>query len=642
MNREGRGEAEGSGVTRRGLLLLGAQLMVAGGLAWQLRRIQIEEAARYRLLAEENRVNMRLIAPARGQIFDRAGAPLAINRQNYRVVIISERAGDAGLVLDRLGRIIALAPESRARIETELAETTPFVPVVVEEHLSWRDFARINVNAPALPGIAPEVGLTRHYPHGVETAHVVGYVGRVTERDLARSKTPDPILRIPEFQIGKRGLERGLDRELRGSAGTLRLEVNAVGRVMRELDRDEGDPGPDLHLTLDLGMQRAAQARLGGESAAAVVMDVQSGDLLALTSNPGFEPNKFVRGISGPDYRALLEHAHRPLHNKWASGMYPPGSTFKMVVALAALEAGAIGADETVFCNGGYKLGNRRFHCWRRGGHGHVALNAALEQSCDVYFYEIAKRVGIERIAAMARRLGFGSAADLEMPEIKGGLIPDKAWKLANREEAWLVGDTLNAGIGQGFVLATPLQLAVMTARIATGRAVVPRLIRARDGVPVPVAEAPPLGLSDSSLALVRRGMVDVVNARRGTARASRIAEEAMRMAGKTGTSQVRNITAAERARGVWKNEDLPWERRDHALFVAYAPIDNPAYAVAVVVEHGGGGSTAAAPIARDLMMRMLWGGEPPLSAYPAGHRPARPMPRPAPRPAAGTPRART
>ena len=640
--RAGTGEGEGSGVTRRGLLVLGAQLLVAGGLAWRLRRIQIEESARYRLLAEENRVNMRLIAPARGQIFDRTGAPLAINRQNYRVVIIRERAGDPAAVLDRLGRIIALPPEDRARIEEELAETTAFVPVVIEEHLSWSDFARINVNAPALPGIEPEVGLTRHYPHGPETAHVVGYVGRVTERELKARAKPDPILRIPEFQIGKRGLERGLDRALRGSAGTLRLEVNAVGRVMRELDRDEGEPGPDLHLTLDLEMQRAAQARLGEESAAAVLMDVRNGDLLALASNPSFEPNKFVRGISGPDYRALLENDHRPLHNKWASGMYPPGSTFKMVVALAALETGAIGAEETVFCNGGYRLGNRRFHCWRRGGHGHMGLNDALAQSCDVYFYEVAKRVGIERIAAMARRLGFGSEAALEMPETKAGLIPDKAWKKANREEAWLVGDTLNAGIGQGFVLGTPLQLAVMTARIATGRAVEPRLIRARDGVPRPVAEAPPLGLPETALALVRRGMIDVVNGRRGTARASRIAEETMRMAGKTGTSQVRNITAAERARGVWKNEDLPWERRDHALFVGYAPVEDPRYAVAVVVEHGGGGSTAAAPIARDLMMRMLWGGEPPLSAYPRGHRPARPMPRPEPRPAPGSPRIRT
>jgi len=627
---------DGPGISRRGVLMLGAQLLVAGGLAWRLRQLQIEEAARFRLLAEENRINMRLIAPARGQIFDRAGAPLAINRQNYRVVIVPERAGDPEAVLDRLGRIVPLTPEERARVLAEIAVTTAFVPVMVAEHLVWRDFAEVNVNTPALPGIEPEVGLTRHYPHGTETAHVVGYVGRVTERDLAAAATPDPILRIPEFQIGKRGLERGFDHSLRGGAGTVRLEVNAVGRVMRELDRDEGDPGPDLHLTLDLALQRHAQERLGAQSAAAVVMDVTNGDLLALVSTPSFEPNKFVRGISGPDYKALLDNDHRPLHNKWASGMYPPGSTFKMVVALAAVEAGVIRADETVFCNGGYRLGNRRFHCWRRGGHGHVAMRASLEQSCDVYFYEVARRVGVERIAAMARRLGLGDAADLPMPEIKGGLIPDKPWKRANRDEPWLVGDTLNAGIGQGFVLTTPLQLAVMTARIASGRAVVPRLVRARDGIPVPVADAPSLGLSPVGLALVRGGMEDVVNARRGTARASRIAEDAMRMAGKTGTSQVRNITAAERARGVFKNEDLPWNRRDHALFVAYAPIEDPRYAVSVVVEHGGGGSAAAAPVARDIMMRVLWGREPPLSAYPPGQRPERPMPRPEPRPAAG------
>ena len=637
------GRDDGAGTTRRGLLVLGAQLVVGGALAWQLRRIQIEEAARYRNLAEENRVNMRLIAPARGQVFDRTGAPLAINRQNFRVVIIRERAGDSAAVLDRLGRIIRLPEEARARVLEELNQTTAFVPVVVDEHLSWRDFAEVNVNAPALPGIEPEVGLTRHYPHGPETAHVVGYVGRVTERDLKARANPDPILRIPEFQIGKRGLERGLDERLRGKAGTLRLEVNAVGRVMRELDRDEGDPGPDLHLTLDLAMQRYAHARLGDQSAAAVVMDVRTGDLIALASNPSFEPNKFVRGISGPDYRALLENERRPLHNKWASGMYPPGSTFKMIVALAAIEAGVVSADERVFCNGGYQLGNRRFHCWRRGGHGHMALVESLSQSCDVYYYEIAKRVGIERIAAMSRRLGLGTEAELPLPEIKGGLIPDKAWKRRTREEAWLVGDTLNAGIGQGFVLATPLQLAVMTARLATGRAVEPRLIRARDGVPEPVAEPAPLGLSAVGLQLVRRGMIDVVNGRRGTARASRIDAETRLMAGKTGTSQVRNITAAERARGVYKNEDLPWERRDHALFVGYAPYDDPRYAVSVIVEHGGGGSTAAAPIARDLLMRVLWGGEPPLSAYPPGQRPARPMPAPEPRPAPGeAPRIRT
>ncbi|MGF1445376.1 MAG: penicillin-binding protein 2 [Pikeienuella sp.] len=632
-SRAGPNHAESSGVTRRGLVLLGAQLIVAGGLAWRMRQLQIVEAEHYRLLAEENRINMRLIAPTRGQIFDRANRPLAINQQNFRVVMIREQAGEPDAVLDRLGRIVPISDRTRQRVLEEMQQKSAFVPVMVAEHLAWPSFAQINVNAPALPGIQPEVGLSRHYPAGNETAHVVGYVGRVTQKELDRADDQDPVLQIPEFQIGKRGLERGMERELRGQAGTRDIEVNALGRVIRELRRKEGQPGPDLHLTIDLELQRYANWRLADQSAAAALMDCATGDVLALTSTPSFEPNLFVRGISSPSYRALLDDLYRPLHNKWASGMYPPGSTFKMVVALAALEEGVVSPEETVFCNGGYDLGNRRFHCWRRGGHGHVALAASLEQSCDVYYYEIAKRVGIEKIAAMSKRLGLGVAPELPLPEIKGGLIPDKAWKERNRDEPWLVGDTLNAGIGQGFVLATPLQLAVMTARLATGRAVAPRLILARDGTPEPLPTPEPLAVRPAHLALVKRGMFDVINNRRGTAWASRIADPANRMAGKTGTSQVRNITKAERAQGVFRNEDLPWERRDHALFVGYAPEDAPRYAVSVIVEHGGSGSKAAAPVARDILMRALWGREPPLSAYPPGQRPERPVPPPEPRP---------
>ncbi|MEO1602394.1 MAG: penicillin-binding protein 2 [Pseudomonadota bacterium] len=630
--------SDGGLITRRGLFVLGAQLGVAGALGWRMHQFQIVEGEHYRLLAEENRINLHLIAPTRGQIFDRSGMQLAINQQNFRVVIVRELAGDPEATLARLARIIPISGRQRERVLEEMRQKSAFVPVMIAEHLSWEDFARVNVNAPALPGIRPEVGLSRHYPYGPEIAHVVGYVGRVTQKDLDRAEDKDPVLQIPEFQIGKRGLERGLERDLRGQAGTRRIEVNALGRVIRELDRQEGKQGPDLHLTLDLALQQHALDRLKDQSAAAVLMDVQTGDVLALASTPSFEPNLFVRGISSPDYNALLEHQYRPLHNKWASGMYPPGSTFKMVVALAALEAGVVGPEETVFCNGGYKLGNRRFHCWSRGGHGHVALNASLEQSCDVYYYEVAKRVGIEAIAAMARRLGLGVRSDLAMPEEKSGLMPDKDWKLRNREEAWLVGDTLNAGIGQGFVLATPFQLAVMTARIATGRAVTPRLIRARDGRPEGVEEAPSLGISETHLRLVRKAMYDVVNGRRGTARRSRIVDQERRMAGKTGTSQVRNITAAERARGVFRNEDLPWHRRDHALFVGYAPYEAPRYAVSVVVEHGGGGSKAAAPVARDILMRVLYGPVPPASAYAPGQAPERPVPAPEPRPGSGQP----
>jgi penicillin-binding protein 2 len=361
---------------------------------------------------------------------------------------------------------------------------------------------------------------------------------------------------------------------------------------------------------------------MGGESAAAVVLDVTTGDLLALTSAPGFDPNLFVFGISSQNWNALLANDHRPLSAKAVSGAYPPGSTFKMVVALAALEAGLVTAGETVWCPGHLSLGNRRFHCWKGGGHGHVDLRTSLRSSCDVYYYEMARRVGIDAISAMANRLGIGVRHDLPLPAIAEGLTPTRAWKQSTHGVGWQVGDSVNAGIGQGYMLASPLQLAVMSARLATGRNVTPRLIRSADGAPLPLTEAADLGLDPRNIALVRDGMNAVVNDRRGTAWRSRIADPANLMAGKTGTSQVRQISAAERAAGVIRNEDLPWNRRDHALFVAFAPYDAPRYAAAVVVEHGGGGSLAAAPIARDILMQALYGGPPPLSAYPAELRP--------------------
>jgi penicillin-binding protein 2 len=639
------GEAEeGRPVTRRGLLLLGIQLAVGGALALRLRQLQVHEAEKYRLLAEENRINLRLIPPERGEIFDRAGAPLAVNRQNYRVVAVREQAGDVDEMLDRLGLVMDLPEHQRRRVAKEMSQKAAFVPVLAAEHLSWQEFAAVNANLPALPGVQPEVGLSRNYPDGPLTAHVIGYVGRVTEEEIKSQETPDPVLQVPDFQIGKTGIERALERDLRGKAGTLRIEVNAMGRVIREIDRDPGTSGTDLHLTLDLGLQAAVAERLGEESAAVVVMDVTNGDILASVSNPSYDPNLFVRGISTKDWRGLIDNEYRPLANKWASGMYPPGSTFKMVVALAALEAGVVGPRETVWCPGFMKLGNRRFHCWRRGGHGHVHMREALEQSCDVYYYEMAKRLGIDRIAAMARRFGMGDGFDLPIPALKGGLIPDREWKKKSYDESWQTGDSLNAAIGQGFVLATPLQLAVMSARLATGRAVEPRMIRARGGNPIPYPDAPPMGFPAADLDLVQGGMYDVVNGNRGTARRSRIVDDAALMAGKTGTSQVRNITPAERAAGIFRNEDLPWNRRDHALFVCYAPVHDPKYAVSVVVEHGGGGSSAAAPIARDVMMRALYGPDIPLRAYPADQRPERPPPAPEPRPepSAGEPRIRT
>ncbi|WP_319825702.1 penicillin-binding protein 2 [Thalassovita sp.] len=622
MRRPARDTAESARrLTRRALVVGGLQLGFAGLLAGRMRYMQVEQADQFRLLAEENRVNVRLIPPARGEIFDRHGLVIARNEPSYRLTIVREDAGDVEQVIARLSALLELDDEDLNRALTEMKRSPPFLPVTIADRVSWEDISRVAVNAPALPGITPEVGLSRTYPLGPDFANVVGYVGPVSDYDLSKIEDPDQLLRIPRFQIGKVGLEARMEEDLRGKAGTKRVEVNAVGRVMRELDRKEGQPGANLQLTLDHRLQNYAQARLGNESAAAVVIDCETGDLLAAASAPSFDPNLFVQGISVSDYKVLTENDHRPLSSKSVQGLYPPGSTFKMVTALAALQAGVVAPEETVWCPGHMEVSNRRFHCWKRAGHGHMDLLGSLRESCDVYYYDIAMRTGIEKISAMAELLGIGSRFELPMSAVARGRAPTKDWKLANYKQDWVVGDTVNASIGQGYVLASPMQLAVMSARIATGRSVTPRLLKSVDGVEQPSGRGESLGLNENLLRHIRRAMFEVSNNRRGTAYGSRILAEEFRMAGKTGTSQVRNITAAERARGVTRNEDLPWDRRDHALFVNFAPFDNPRIAVAVVVEHGGGGSAAAAPIARDITLQALYGEDPPLTAYPAGDR---------------------
>ncbi|MFD1883650.1 penicillin-binding protein 2 [Paracoccus pacificus] len=608
-------------ISRRGLMLGAIMGSVVGILGFRLRSMQLQHADEYRLLADGNSIKIRLLPPARGLILDRNGTLIAGNEQNYRVTLTEEEAGDVSAVIARLRRIIPMTDYQTAQILAEIKRRSPTTPISIADRLTWRQFSSIAVNTPALPGITPEVGLSRIYPRGGDFAHVLGYVGPVSDYDLSKMENPDPLLRLPKFQLGKVGVEAKLEEQLRGKAGNRRVEVNSAGREMRELSRQEGQQGATVQMTLDAALQNYTAQRLGIESAAAVVMDVQNGDILAISSAPTFDPNMFVRGISGPEYRALMNHDHRPLADKTVQGVYPPGSTFKMVTLLAGLESGAVKPGDSFYCSGSLDLGGRKFHCWRRGGHGRVAVPNSLELSCDVFYYELAQRVGIDAIGDMAKRLGIGVRHDLPMSAIAEGIAPSKAWKKQRYDQDWVIGDSLNASIGQGYVLASPLQLAIMTARVATGRAVAPRLVRSIDGVPVPVAEAPELGLKPQHLALARQGMDLVMNGSRGTARGARIVAPEWSMAGKTGTSQVRNITAAERARGVISNDQLPWNRRDHALFVCYAPVEAPRYAVSVVVEHGGGGSAVAAPIARDILLFALAGGLPPLSAYPAGQR---------------------
>jgi len=608
-------------LTRRTLVLGGLQLGFTGALAMRMRFLQVDQADQFRLLAEENRINIRLLAPSRGEIYDRNGIIIAQNSPSYRIVLVPEDAGDVEGVIANLTRLLPLDTEDLERARAEMRRSRPFLPITLADQLSWDDISKVAVNAPALPGITPEVGLSRVYPQGADFAHVVGYVGPVSDYDLSKMESPDPVLLTPRFQFGKVGFESKREETLRGKAGTKRVEVNAAGRIMRELDRREGEAGADVQLTLDADLQSYVQARLGNESAAAVVINVENGDLQAICSSPSFDPNLFVRGISVADYSALTEDPYRPLANKTVQGTYPPGSTFKMVTALAGLESGVITPEETTWCPGHLEVSGRRFHCWKRAGHGHVNLLDSLKSSCDVYYYDLAIKVGIDRISEMANKLGLGVRHDIPMSAVAAGLAPNREWKSRTYGQDWLVGDTVNASIGQGYMLASPMQLAVMTARIANGRSVTPRLVKSINGVEQPSGAGEMIGLTPSHLDHVRKAMYAVSNDRRGTGYRSRIIADGMRMAGKSGTSQVRNITAAERATGVINNRDLPWERRDHALYVCFAPYDNPKYAVSVVVEHGGGGSAAAAPIARDVLLQALYGGTPPLEAYPTGDR---------------------
>ena len=591
-------------LTRRAVLLGGGKLGLISLLVGRLYYLQIVEANRYTVLAEENRVNLRLLPPPRGRIYDRYGVEIASNRQNYRVVVVAEQARDVRSIVNDLSSIIDIDDDDRRRVLKEAAKKRAFVPIIVRENLSWEEVSRIEVNAPDLPGVTIDEGQIRFYPYGHAAGHVLGYVAAVSEAE----QTGDPLLELPDFRIGKNGIEQAYDLPLRGGAGNSQVEVNALGRVIRELKRDEGTPGYDLSLTLDMGLQQYAYYRLGQESGSVVVMDVHTGEVLAIASAPSFNPNDFTNGIDHRTWNDLLNNEKAPLTNKSISGQYAPGSTFKMVVTLAALEAGVITPSHTVFCRGFTQLGTHQFHCWKRGGHGSMDLHNGIKQSCDVFFYDVARRVGIDKIAEMAERLGLGRTYDLGLRNEKKGLIPTREWKQALFGEPWQPGETLVAGIGQGYILTTPLQLAVMTSRIVNGgKAVIPHLTREKVGVDGTVEphdiDYPEIDISQASLDRAIQGMIGVVNEPRGTAGRSRITEEGFEMGGKTGTSQVRRISRAERARGVRKNEDKPWEERDHALFIGFAPIHAPRYACAVVIEHGGGGSKAAAPVAKDVLL---------------------------------------
>ena len=577
--------------------LQGGMLAVLGGrLAW----LQVMQGTRYRVMAEKNRINVKVLAPARGDIVDRTGTPLAVNAQNFRAILIPEQTDDLAAALSRLQKLIPLTQHDIERVIKQAEKSASYVPLEVKDNLEWEEVSRIEVNLPDLPGISVDEGQIRQYPLLASTAHLVGYVGAVDRSEL--DDDSDQLLSLPGFQIGKSGIEKQFDDQLRGVAGAAEIEVNVVGREVREMRHDPGKPGATIKLTIDAPLQKYMQERLGAErSASGVVMDAQTGAVYALSSSPAFDPNIFTRGLTPEIWEALTGDPALPLNNKAVGGLYPPGSCFKMVTAAAGLETGAITENTTQFCPGYYDFGNARFHCWKHEGHGTVGILDAITRSCDVFFYKMAIDIGVDRLAAIARKFGYGAKLGIELPEERSGLIPTAAWKKQATGESWQPGETIVTAIGQGFNQTTPLQLATMSARLVSGRAVCPRIVASIGDQKMIPDQWGPLGVRQRTLDIIVEGMGRVVNTQSGTAYAARITDPRFAMGGKTGSAQVKHMTRAERD-AHQKNSELPWNLRDQALFTAFAPVGNPRYACAVVVEHGMHGGSAAAPIARDLL----------------------------------------
>ena len=593
MNRD---NDKGKVLIRRSLIMALIKFLLLMVIIARLYYLQVYQADRYKTLADENRISTRLLVPPRGIIFDRNGVTIASNQQNFQALIVAEQAPNVQETLDAFKKIMPLSEAEEERIKKDLKRNRSFVPIKIRDNLSWEEVSRIQLNAPDLPGIVIDEGLTRYYPFGAGMAHILGYVSSVSDKDVK----DDPLLEVPGFKIVKSGIEKYREKALRGESGNLKLEVNAYGRIMKEIERVDGIPGKDVQLTIDSRLQQKAFELFGEESGAAVLLDVHTGEILAFVSAPSFDPNMMTQGLSTEDWNALLHNERNPLTDKAISGQYSPGSTFKMIVALAALEAGVIKPETRTYCAGKMFLGNHAFHCWKKEGHGHLNVVEALQHSCDIFFYETAQKLGIEKIADMARRFGLGSKINIGLENEKAGLIPDKEWKLRRFGEPWQQGESLISGIGQGYILTTPLQLATMTARLVNGGyEIKPTFLKVSDGEKSKIRK---IDVSPTNLELIKEGMYAVVNKPGGTAWRSQFDYHGQRMGGKTGTTQVRRITMKERREGIKKESELPWRLRNHALFVGYAPHDNPKYAVAVLVEHGGGGSSVAAPLAGKIL----------------------------------------
>ncbi len=612
-------------ISRRMFMLSAAKAVVFFGIVGRLVSLQINESTKYKTLSDKNRFREWRIAPQRGIIKDFFDNEIATNEKVYQIHITPENTQNLEHLLFRLKNILYLSDKKINFLKRKIAKQKPWEPIIVSENLTWAEFSRINLFLHELQGAEPIVSVARIYPNQ-STSHIVGYVSEVSAKDL-KNKEYLKQLPVQGIAVGKTGLENSLDQDIIGEVGFQRYEVNAYGKRIKQIEVDQGVAGKDYQTTIDLEVQSVASDLLKDKAGAVCVMDIYNGDVIAMTSSPNYDPNAFVHGIETKDWNYLLEHRDKPLVNKAISGLYPPGSTIKTIVALSALENDIVNPKQSINCTGVIDFYGEKFHCWKKKGHGYMSMRSAIQKSCDVYFYEIARKLGVDRLSVTAKKFGLGKKVLPDFFEEKAGVVPNTSWKKKNIGQNWYLGETLHSGIGQGYFQTTPLQLCLMTAQIANGGyEIKPRVVYENTKNDLksyikfknenPDTSLPsdiflknfnlnPLFRNKENINFIKDAMYAATNEPGGTSYGSRLTKKEFIFAGKTGSSQVKTFTEKQREEEV-KQKDLVYKDRDHALFVAFAPVSDPQYAISVIIEHGGSGSSAAAPVAKKVIKKVL------------------------------------
>ena len=612
-------------ISRRMFLLTTAKAIVLVGVLARLVSLQINESSKYKTLSDKNRFREWKVAPERGIIKDFFNTEIASNRQVYQIHLIPENTGNIEEIFFRLKSILQIKDKRIFALKKKIKKQKPWEPIIISDNLNWSEFSRINLFLHELQGVEPVVSIARVYNDN-SSAHVLGYVSQVSAKDLKNKKYLKKMS-VPGIAVGKTGLERRLDEEIIGKVGFHRYEVNAFGKRIKQILVDQGQAGKNFKTTLDLEIQKYTSEILSDKAASVCVMDIYNGDIVSLVSSPSYDPNAFVHGVESGYWKNLISNERKPLINKAVSGLYPPGSTIKTLVALSALENKIVTRLKTVDCSGKIEMFGEKFHCWKKKGHGVVNMRSAIKRSCDVYFYEIARRLGVDRLSETAKKFGLGKKILTDIAEEKPGVVPSTSWKKKNIGQNWYLGETLHSGIGQGYFQSTPIQLCLMTAQIANGGyEIKPRIIfdkkddnlkkylkfkKENPDQPLPLNLLTtnfglnPLFKDQENIKIIQDAMYSSSNEPGGTSYRSRLEDERYTFAGKTGSSQIRRFTEAQREAEV-KQKQLDYKNRDHALFIAFAPVKDPKYAISVVVEHGGTGSSAAAPIAKKVIKKVL------------------------------------